>query len=109
MRRYGKCEILFFGELKRNVVAWGRNTENQCNVPENLMNVVSIAVGFDHSLALTDGGEVVGWGSNSNGQINIPNTLMIGVSCSSSFSWSVCILSSLCLSFNSFIRFNTLK
>ncbi len=53
------------------VVAWGDNSDGQCNVPENLRDVVAVAGGFDFSLALRKDGTVVPWGANTYGQTNI--------------------------------------
>jgi len=54
------------------VVAWGDNTYSQTNVPAGLSNVVAVAAGEYHSLALKQDGTVVAWGWNSSGQCNIP-------------------------------------
>lgn len=40
--------------------------------PEGLTGIAAIAVGGNHTLALTTGGDVVAWGSNSFGQTAIP-------------------------------------
>jgi len=45
------------------VVAWGRNEDGQCNVPEGLTNVVAIAAGGGHTAALLSNGMVAVWGS----------------------------------------------
>ena len=50
------------------VVAWG----GQTNVPANLTNVVAIAAGEGHSLALKSDGTVVAWGDNTFGQTDVP-------------------------------------
>ena len=52
------------------VTAWGNNDCGQTNVPSGLSNVVAIAGGEYHSLALTAEGRVVGWGYNTFGQAN---------------------------------------
>ncbi len=54
------------------VLAWGSNDQGQTNVPVGLSDVVAIAVGESHNLALKSDGTVVGWGANSSGQINFP-------------------------------------
>ena len=54
------------------VVAWGRNDSGQTNVPPGLSNVVAIAGGGAHSLALQNNGTVVAWGNNDFGQTNVP-------------------------------------
>ena len=57
------------------VVAWGDNTYGQSTVPTGLSNVVQIAGGFHHSLALKTDGTVVAWGANSYGESTIPSGL----------------------------------
>jgi len=54
------------------LAAWGSNSDGQMNIPAGLTNVVAIAGGSYHSLALRADGTVVAWGSNSSGQTNIP-------------------------------------
>ncbi len=54
------------------VVAWGDNTNGQCNVPLWLSNVVAVGAGYMHSIALRADGRVVGWGGNNNGETNVP-------------------------------------
>src|SRR5207253_2906444 len=44
----------------------------QTNVPANLSNVVAIAAGGAHALALRDNGLIVAWGSNASGETNVP-------------------------------------
>jgi hypothetical protein len=50
------------------VVAWGDNSSGQTNVPLWLSNVVTVAGGEFHSLALRSDGTVVGWGENFYGE-----------------------------------------
>jgi hypothetical protein len=57
------------------VVAWGNNDYGQTNVPSGLSNVVAIAAGHDHCLALQANGMVVAWGNNDYGQTNVPSGL----------------------------------
>ena len=54
------------------MVAWGDNGDGQTNVPAGLNNVVAIAAGGFHSLALKYDGTVVAWGDNSAGQSSVP-------------------------------------
>src|SRR5205085_2756993 len=49
------------------VAAWGDNTWGQCWVPEGLSNVIAVAAGGDHSLALTQNGTLIAWGDKSYG------------------------------------------
>ena len=57
------------------VVAWGDNAGGQTNVPPGLTNVVAIAAGGGHNLALQASGTVAAWGDNSWGQTNVPTGL----------------------------------
>ena len=57
------------------VVAWGDNGDGQTTVPSGLSNVVAIAAGGYHSLALTAEGRVVAWGDNGCGQTTVPSGL----------------------------------
>ena len=43
--------------------------------PDNLTNVVAVAAGSSHFLALKHDGTVVAWGDNSAGQTNVPSNL----------------------------------
>ncbi|NOS72116.1 MAG: hypothetical protein HOP33_19595 [Verrucomicrobia bacterium] len=55
------------------VVTWGStNSFGLGNVPANLTNVVALAAGDSHSVALKADGKVVVWGSNGAGQTNVP-------------------------------------
>lgn len=66
------------------VLAWGRNEYRQCQVPENLVNVVSVSAGYYHNLALTVDGAVFAWGADDSsllspsinrGQLDVPSDL----------------------------------
>lgn len=61
------------------VAAWGENNALQTNVPASLSsnNIIAVAAGANHSLALTSAGTVTAWGLNSSGQTNVPP----GLSC----------------------------
>jgi alpha-tubulin suppressor-like RCC1 family protein len=62
----------FLGELKSAygnlsvglVACFGDNSSGQTNVPAGLTNVMALAGGGNHSLALNRDGTVVGWGAN---------------------------------------------
>jgi alpha-tubulin suppressor-like RCC1 family protein len=64
--------VLVNGQSVGTVVGWGDNSTGQTNLPPGLTNVVAIAAGFHHSLALKPDGTVVGWGENDFGQTNPP-------------------------------------
>lgn len=54
------------------VVAWGYNYSGQTNVPPAATNVVAVAGGQLHCLAMRAEGTLIGWGVNSSGQTNVP-------------------------------------
>jgi len=54
------------------IIEWGRNDYGQVDVPYFLSNVVMMAAGSWHGLALQGDGRVIGWGRNDYGQLNIP-------------------------------------
>jgi alpha-tubulin suppressor-like RCC1 family protein/Zn-dependent metalloprotease len=58
--------------VRSMVVAWGNNSYGQTNVPLGLVDVVAIAGGSYHNLALQADGTVVAWGKNDYGQTNVP-------------------------------------
>lgn len=68
------------------VVAWGNNMWGQTNVPTDVGNVVGVAAGAMHSLALRDDGTVVGWGYNADRRAAVPVGLsnVVAVACGSS-------------------------
>jgi hypothetical protein len=54
--------------------AWGKNNNNQCNIPTtlNVSNVKMVTAGHRHSVALENNGNITVWGLTSSGQNNIP-------------------------------------
>jgi alpha-tubulin suppressor-like RCC1 family protein len=54
------------------VVAWGQNNWGQTDVPAGLSNVVAMAAGSMHNLALKNNGTVVGWGGADFGKTTPP-------------------------------------
>lgn len=68
----GASHALFL-RSDRTVEARGlSNIYEEISVPEGLSNVIAIASGGNHSLALKQNGEVVAWGKNENGESNVP-------------------------------------
>lgn len=68
-----------YSAVQRNtpILAWGDNDFDQTNIPlGDLTDVVEIAAGANHSLALQRNGTVVGWGRNEFGQAMPPAGLM---------------------------------
>ena len=58
-----------------SVVAWGNNSYGQTNVPPGLTNVVAVAGGEYHTVALKQDGTVIAWGDGRYGQTNLPASL----------------------------------
>jgi hypothetical protein len=54
------------------VVAWGDNSQSQCDVPPGLTNAVAASGGGAHSLVLGADGAVTAWGADWNGQCDVP-------------------------------------
>jgi len=53
------------------VIAWGEGAFGQTNLPPDLTNVVMVAGGGRHSLALNADGTVVAWGDDTWGSTNV--------------------------------------
>src|SRR5437879_4188880 len=60
------------GQPVSQLVPWGGDFYGQLDLPPGLTNVVAIASGFGHNLALTADGTVSAWGYNAFGQTNVP-------------------------------------
>jgi len=58
------------------VVAWGDNTGGQTDVPTNLDDVVALAGGDYHSVALRKNGTLVAWGADDEGQTDVPTNAL---------------------------------
>jgi hypothetical protein len=74
------------------VVAWGDNRSGQSSVPQGLTNVVAIAGGTFHSLAVRSDGTVAAWGCCSP-QTNVPPGLSGVVSVAAGYLHSVALRS----------------
>lgn len=57
----------------QQIAAWGSNFSNQTNVHSGATNVVALAAGDRHTLALRLDGSVVAWGASSSGLTNVPS------------------------------------
>ncbi len=57
------------------VVTWGQtNNYGLAALPLDLTNVLAVAAGVNHSVALKSNGRVVAWGYNFFGQTNVPSS-----------------------------------
>jgi hypothetical protein len=54
------------------ILAWGDDTYGQATVPAGLSNVLAVACGAGHTMAMRSDGTVVVWGRNWYGQTNVP-------------------------------------
>jgi alpha-tubulin suppressor-like RCC1 family protein len=61
----------------QNVIGWGANSQGQINVPASATNVIAVAAGFTHSLALRADGSVISWGSSTVVPANVTNATSI--------------------------------
>ncbi|HEV2455860.1 MAG TPA: LamG-like jellyroll fold domain-containing protein, partial [Verrucomicrobiae bacterium] len=75
------------------VEAWGGNAYGVTNLPANLTNVVRVACGANHALALKNDGTIVAWGNNSFGQTNVPAGLANVIDVSAGVQHSLALLS----------------
>jgi alpha-tubulin suppressor-like RCC1 family protein len=57
------------------VAAWGANSNGQCNVPPDLVNMVGLAAADHRSLALQEDGTVMAWGASAGYQSLRPSSL----------------------------------
>ena len=55
--------------------AWGDDSSGQCDVPAAATDVIAVAAGAWHNLALRADGTVVAWGDQWQGQCDVPATL----------------------------------
>jgi len=69
---YGTVTALIARLAVTPILAWGDNSSGQLDVPGAATNVLMIAAGFDHNLALLADGNVAAWGDNSFGQCTVP-------------------------------------
>ena len=58
------------------IKAWGSNASGQIAIPTGLTNVVQVAAGANHTLALKADGTILGWGDNNFGQVTVPSTVV---------------------------------
>lgn len=83
--------VFVVGPVGGQIRAWGDNGSGQTSIPVGLADVVAVAAGYNHSLALKSDGTVVAWGSNTLGQCNIPSGLanVVAIAAGNNFSMSL--------------------
>lgn len=84
------AKVSILGPSSR-LVAWGDNTDGQAHVPASLNNVVAVAGGDFHSIAVRASGKLVAWGDNSDGQVTIPSHLPMIVAIASGASHNLAV------------------
>ena len=72
---------------------WGSTANGLTNFPPGLTNVIRIACGANHALALRNDGTVLAWGSNNFGQTNVPAGLASVVDISAGIQHSLALMS----------------
>lgn len=75
------------------IVVWGDNYYGQTNMAKNLTNVIAVAAGPQHSVALREEGTVVAWGRNLYGMTNVPAGLSNVVAIAAGFRHSLALVS----------------
>ena len=73
------------------LAAWGDDSSGQTDVPPGLVNVVAVAGGLYHSLALRGEGTIAAWGVNVFGQNGVPMGLSDVVAIGDGFYHSVAL------------------
>lgn len=61
------------------LVPWGGNDKGQLALPVGLGEVIDLAAGWGHNLALQTNGTVVAWGWNEDGQSTVPSLPSLAV------------------------------
>ena len=86
--------ILSFTTLAQtpsSIVTWGDSSDGQRNVPAGLSDIVAIAAGGFHALALSGEGTVSAWGLGFDGQTSVPTDLQNVVAVSAGLRHSVAL------------------
>jgi hypothetical protein len=73
------------------VLGWGANAKGQITPPGGLTDVVALAAGTDHALALKADGTVVAWGGNELGQAAVPEGLQDVVAIDAGLNYSLAL------------------
>jgi alpha-tubulin suppressor-like RCC1 family protein len=73
-----------------NVWAWGENGDGESSAPQGITNIMAIAAGEYHSVAVVDNGNVIQWGYNWG---SVPSNLTNAVSVAAGYSDSIALRS----------------
>lgn len=84
MHRFRVIAIVFIALLTfvnlgrtQTVIAWGNNSSGQMNIPASATNVIAVAAGVEHSLALRKDGSVISWGAINHVPADATNIVAI--------------------------------
>ncbi|MEY4384898.1 MAG: hypothetical protein RLY20_181 [Verrucomicrobiota bacterium] len=75
------------------LAGWGSGTSGQTNFPAATTNIVALAAGGSHNVALRAGGTILSWGLNTSGQTNVPANLTNTVAVAAGSAHSLALLS----------------
>lgn len=77
--RAALCWIMLIASPSQaqSIVGWGDNSHNQLNIPASATNVIAVAAGNYHNMALRADGTVVGWGGTNTVPAGLNNVVSI--------------------------------
>ncbi len=64
--------VLCSAQAADTVIAWGSNVYGETNIPAGLSDMIALAGGSYHVVALRSDQTALAWGRNSAGQTNMP-------------------------------------
>lgn len=65
-------QAILYNSVNNELVGWGRTFEGATSFPSSLSNLVALAGGGYHGLAIQAGGQVLAWGYNNQNQAVVP-------------------------------------
>src|SRR5436190_1982944 len=70
----GVCPAQAAPQALPPAIAWGRNNNGQCTVPDPPagLTYVELSGGNEHTVARLSDGTLAAWGKNTQGQCNVP-------------------------------------
>ncbi len=75
------------------LVSWGGNSDGQLDIPVGMTNIIRVATGRRHALALHEDGIISAWGLNGSGQCDVPNDISSALAVAAGWEYSLALLS----------------